>query len=180
MKLPDKTILTELEPPNGFSRYKTFADVDRVPSLFLADLVSENPNYLHTNCGEFYTFGWCSEREMAFCLILSLAGFQGKIRQEGIHVWSSFWITFINDEGKDLSLVANVDNTFDILTWSITPEIKKEKWIKEHKGNQSLKWYNGRARSKDEINSVEQIKVGNRAMKRIDKQVSDYLQERVK
>ena len=177
MSLPDKTYLSKIKAPQRFSKYKSFADVDRVPSLFLSDLVSDNPNYFHEKCGNFYTFGWCSEREMTFSLLLGLYGFESKIMQQGIHVWSSIWVTFIDKESRELSLIANIDNTFDTVTWNSANDLTKKKWLKEYGSGMMVKWYNKKAKEKDEINLVNQIKVGERAGKRIEKQVRKHFRE---
>ena len=122
VSLPDSVPLSTLKPPAEFSRYKTFADIDRVPSLYLGDLVSESPRYFHPDFGEFHTFGWCSEREMAFALLLSFRDYDGKIVQSEIHTWSELWIPFTGTDGSSMNLCAKVDNTFDSVTWAIIPK----------------------------------------------------------
>ena len=39
------------------------------------------------------TFGWCSEREMAFGALMAELGVSTKIKQEGIHVWSEMLVS---------------------------------------------------------------------------------------
>jgi hypothetical protein len=66
-----------------FSKYKSYAFIDRIPSLFLHDLVSEKAGYFHPSCDTIYTFGWCSEREMAFNLLMSFYHYHGKVIVSG-------------------------------------------------------------------------------------------------
>jgi len=124
--LPNSVSLSKVSPPDEFSRYKTYADIDRTPVLYLNDLFSDKPKYYHEEFGEFYTFGWCSEREMAFNSLLSLYafGYDCKIKQEGIHVWSEIWIEFINNDGTYSDIIVRVDNTFDTISWENPPNIR--------------------------------------------------------
>ena len=66
----------------GYKKYKSAADADRRPYLYLKDLVSKKNKYYHPECSGFYTFGWCSEREMAFNCLLAIMGYKCKIKQE--------------------------------------------------------------------------------------------------
>lgn len=113
MRLPDSILLNTVPPPPQFSRYETFADIDRVPSLFLSDLVKQQPGYTHPDCGDFFTFGWCSEREMALTSLLTTLGFSCKIRQAGIHVWTEVRSQFAATDSASIAIIARVDNTFD-------------------------------------------------------------------
>ncbi len=176
LMLPGKKSLTEIKPPAGFSRYKSFASIDRVPSLFLGDLAKDSPKYSHPKCGDFYTFGWCSEREMAFSLLLSLYGYETKIKQEGIHVWSSFWVSFRGKDGEKINLVALVDNTFDILNWKDAHGLEKNAWAKDYGSGQSVGWYNRTVKSADEIKLVSGITVKESAKKRLERLVNEYFE----
>ncbi len=174
----DRVNLTKIQPPPEFSRYNSFADIDRIPSLFLSDLFKDNANYYHPDCGEFYTFGWCSEREMSFCLLLSLLGYEGKIYQQGIHVSSQFWIEFNDKDNKLVIILADVDNTFDIIHWEKRSSNEKSIWLKDFGNGEQNEWYNKKARAKDEIKLVMNIKVSEKANKRIKKLVDEYLKNR--
>ena len=113
--LQDDVKLSSVSPLAGFKQYKTFADIDRVPSLYIGDLFSKEPKYYHPKCGRFYTFGWCSEREMAYNALMSLFGYTCKIKQEGIHTWSEVWLTFTKSDGSSCIVIATVDNSVDIV-----------------------------------------------------------------
>ena len=111
--LPDSVLLSTLSPPASYERYQSFADIDRLPALYLGDLVSEVPKYSHPICGAFFSFGWCSEREMAYVVLMRALGYPGKVKQSGIHTRSALWCSFRHVEGHTVILEAHVDNTFD-------------------------------------------------------------------
>lgn len=166
--LPDSIFLNQIESPREFAKYKSFADIDRVASLFLSDLVSVEPNYYHKNCGQFYTFGWCSEREMSFVLLLSIYGYEGKIKQSGIHTWSEFWIPFDGADGSQIILISNVDNTFDNITWDVpASDQTKEQWANDFGTGEQIEWYNKISRSVGEIQKVRDIVISNSASARL-------------
>ena len=142
--------LIEIPASGRFTQYQSFADIDRTPSLFLSDLFTEDPKYYHSECGEFYTFGWCSEREMAFCLLLELMGYQGKIYQGGIHVRSHFWVEMIDNSGNGILIIISVDNTFDISSWKLAG-MEKDDWLINIGSGDQIEWYNNKAKSKTEI-----------------------------
>jgi len=174
-RLPGKNSLDDIKPPKRFSRYKNYASIDRVPSLFLGDLVSDTPGYFHEECGEFYTFGWCSEREMAFTSLMSFFGFEGKIKQEEIHVWSMFWVPFIDISGKEIYRIAMVDNTFDLINWEIpSRRITKKTWMNKIGSGQTIEWYNKKARSPKEKDFVSKIIVSATAQRRLTEQIEKF------
>ena len=51
--LPDSVRLSEVPPPDEFSKYKSYADIDRISSLYLKDLFADKPKYYHDEFGEF-------------------------------------------------------------------------------------------------------------------------------
>ena len=59
-----------------YKKYKSYSYMDRRPELFLSDLFSLTPQYYHEKIGEFYSFGWCSEKEPAFSSILKLLNYK--------------------------------------------------------------------------------------------------------
>jgi len=99
--------LGQSKPPKGFERYQTYSSVDRTPDLFWSDFASEKPKYRHPDIPEFYTFGWCSEREMAFKAWLAILGIPCNIVLSGNHVWSEVEL----ESGSGIYL--KIDNTFD-------------------------------------------------------------------
>jgi hypothetical protein len=173
LKLPDSTELGSLKPPAEFARYKSYADIDRVPSLFLTDLVSEIPGYYHPDCGEFYSFGWCSEREMAYCCIMSGYDYTCKIKQEGIHTWSEVWASFRTKDSVMIPLYAVVDNTFDYLRWiPLDSSVNQKEWLTAYGSGSNIDWYNEVFRSEEHRQNVRNIIVPLKARNRIEKQIS--------
>lgn len=177
LKLPDSTKHGSLKPPKEFARYKSYADIDRVPSLFLTDLVSETPGYYHPDCGEFYSFGWCSEREMSYCSLMSGNGYKCKIKQEGIHTWSEVWASFRTKDSVMIPLYAVVDNTFDYMRWVfLDSSINQKEWLTTDYGSGSnVAWYNEVFRSGEQMKNVRDIKVPLEASNRIEEKISAAL-----
>jgi hypothetical protein len=172
---PESLSLNQIKPPQRFNRYKSYADIDRTPSLFLSDLVFDTPRYYHPECGEFYTFGWCSEREMSFVLLMSLFNYTGKIHQSGIHVRSEFLVTFILEDSSDVKLIAEVDNTFNILNWKLPDSEALEDWENDFGEGESVRWYNQVAHSEVESRIVREIIVSETAAERLSHDVKDEL-----
>ncbi|UCE03032.1 MAG: hypothetical protein JSW67_02225 [Candidatus Latescibacterota bacterium] len=162
-------LLTEEAPPPRFSRYETFADIDRTPSLYLADLVAETPRYEHPECGLMFTFGWCSEREMAFCLLLSFFGHEGKIVQSSNHVWSEFCIPFTRSNGETILVHLEVDNTYDTFRWeAVASDLDVSTWLDTHPDRGHQRWYNSIARSETERARVARIQMPTASQRRIE------------
>jgi hypothetical protein len=160
LSLPDSIPLRDQPPPRGLERYASFADVDRIPSLFLGDLFAERPRYAHPETGPFYTFGWCSEREMAFLALMTLMGYTGRIVRAGIHVWTELLCTFPASEDS-VRLVARVDNTFGTITWARFPEDRDPRaWQEEAERERLVRWYNHTARSPEQLGALRRIVVG--------------------
>jgi hypothetical protein len=164
---PGSKKLKFIAPPHGFKKYKSYADIDRLPGLYLSDLVTESPKFYHPSCGSFYTFGWCSEREMAFNTLLTILGYECKVKQEGIHVWSEIYMILEGNNKKSITSAVKVDNTFDTITF-ILIKIQKEKWEKDFGNGTQVKWYNLKSHSSSEIEAVRNIQVSDNVSKRIE------------
>jgi hypothetical protein len=168
LALPDTILLKRVKPPSNFRRYATKADIDRIPILFLGDLVSSTPNYYHSACGSFYTFGWCSEREMSFTAILSSWGYEAKIVQSGIHTFSRVLVSFTNVAGGTLILSAKVDNTFDSVNWEVrTPPVDVHEWRHDIGEGTQIEWYNTQALDESQLDALEAIGVSESTRSRI-------------
>jgi hypothetical protein len=165
--LPDSVLLASLQAPPPFERYATFADIDRVPSLYLGDLVSEMPRYWHPECGVFYSFGWCSEREMSYTALVTAWGYAAKIMQSGIHTQSRVWCEFARSDGGSRIIEAVIDNTFDLLSWEIPESASLDTWLQDVGEGNQIAWYNRRARSLEETRALGDVTVGERARVRI-------------
>jgi hypothetical protein len=99
---------------------KSLAYIDRTPDLYLSDFFSDS-KYTHPVYGTFSTFGWCSEREMAYAVVLNSLGYNTFIHAPGIHAWTAVKVLF---QGYDTSIIysAGVDNTYNSTSWSMWVE----------------------------------------------------------
>jgi hypothetical protein len=174
--LPDSALLRDVPPPEAYARYKSRADIDRVPALYLGDLASDAPKYTHPRCGDFYTFGWCSEREMSFLLLMRSFGYEGKIRQSGIHTLSVLWCPFARTDGSRIVLAAGVDNTFDVIRWEpVAAGTARTDWLRDIGTGSTINWYNDVARSPEQLYSVRACEISRAAAERIRHQVDAAL-----
>ena len=115
--------------------------IDRVPALYLVDLVTQTPGYAHPTCGSFSTFGWCSEREMSFVALMDLLGYKGKLRQSGVHTYSELWCEFETATGNELVLSARVDNTFDSVSWRpVSAYTGLDSWLQDIGTGTQIAW----------------------------------------
>ena len=120
--------LKQLAPPAG-SSFHTMATLERVPVIFWGDFMTDEPKYEWIDSSTFYTFGWCSEREMAFKAWMGISGMAGNIAFKGNHVWMEievagvpdvfFYIdnTFNRFEIKPVSQKTHIDPKDHYLTW---------------------------------------------------------------
>lgn len=144
-----KKTLNQIKPPTGFGKYATYADIDRTPGLFWSEFFSPEPLYFHASCDTFNTFGWCSEREMAFVCLMEILGYKGEIIVSGNHSWSEVTCQFNTTEQTTKSVVLRVDNTFNSISWgkdSLSTTM-----------GPTTKWYNEKASSTEEKTKVLSI-----------------------
>ncbi len=168
LALPDSVLLARMTPPAPYQRYRTRADIDRVPALYLCDLVSAQPRYAHLRYGSFYSFGWCSEREMAFVVLMRALGYEGKVWQSHIHTCSKLWCPMRHREGRTIILEAKVDNTFDQIHWDeVHPDAQFAAWREEIGRGSEIAWYNRVARSSEQLRLVRSCEVPAAAAARI-------------
>ncbi len=174
-----RKLLKETKPPKEFSKYRSFADIDRTPYLFISDFVSQNLKYYSATCDTFSTFGWCSEREMAFIALLKLLGYEGKVIAEGNHSWSELSISFKLNTGHFQHFKVIVDNTFNRLNLEIMSEEDSVNW-KTNIGSSNLAgWYNQKANSKVELDNIKTHLVSAKAMARIESEIVMYLDKKI-
>jgi hypothetical protein len=175
----NKKLLKDTKPPKEFSKYNSYADIDRTPYLFLSDFVYPELKYYSLSCGTFSTFGWCSEREMAFVALTKLLGYQGKVIAEGNHSWSEFIIPLELNNGEFQNFRVSVDNTFNSIDWTQIESQEIPKW-KEYLGDSNLaRWYNQKAKSKTELRNIENHLVSNKSMLRIENKLVMYLNRKI-
>lgn len=158
----DGTPLTALKPPGTHSRYDTLADLDRTPDIYLGDLVRGPEQYRSPEGKTFSTFGWCSEREMAFTALLTLYGYEAKIIQRGSHTHTEVRLTLADPKGAPVPLIISVDNTFDKIRIQrdAAPEKAFEEWAFDDIGAGTfIIWYNERARDPLLLDTLRQMAV---------------------
>lgn len=168
-------LLSKTKAPQEFSKYKSYADIDRTPFLFLSDLVQESPKYYSASCDTFSTFGWCSEREMAFIALTKLLHFDGKVVAEGNHSWSEFCVQMNTNKGIQHYLV-RVDNTFNTVDWIKIEQKDILQWRKYLGSSTLASWYNQKANSNTELQKISNYIVGKEAMSRIEIKIVNYLE----
>jgi len=172
----DGRLLVTLPPPTPYTRYASQADIDRVPLLYLGDLVAERPRYRHPRYGTFETFGWCSEREMAFLALMLALGHDGKIVQEGIHVWTELWCELVTASGGRAVITVRVDNTFDRVRWTaLLGGTERAQWLTQVGQGGQVAWYNRIARAPAQQNGLRLLEVGEAAATRMRTRVSEEL-----
>ena len=123
--------LCKLPPPYEMPGYLSLASVDRVPTVFWGDFVTDEPKYSWDYLQGFYTFGWCSEREMAFKAWLGIEGIQGDICFKDNHVWTEVVLPSLPD------YMLFIDNSLN--RFEMRPISKRTKPVV---GDKYLGWYN--------------------------------------
>ena len=175
----NKKLLKDIKPPTEFLKFNSYAEIDRTPYLFISDLFQPELKYYSESCGSFSTFGWCSEREMAFVCLLDLLGYKGKIVAEGIHSWSEFLVPMTSENNILINFSVKVDNTFNNVDWGRFKDNDIGKW-KEYLGNlPQAKWYNQQAHLNKEKERIKNFRVSTQAMTRIEKSVVKYLEKKI-
>jgi hypothetical protein len=170
----NNSLLKDSKPPLQFAKYQSFADIDRTPYLFLSDWLSPEFRYYSKATDSFSTFGWCSEREMAFVCLTTLLGYQGKVVTSGNHSWSELTVSMGSKQETSLFRV-KIDNTFNSVQWTKTDKKETELWLKELGSSQLPKWYNQKAYSKEEAIKLRNHVVSKKAMQRLENQMIVYL-----
>jgi hypothetical protein len=168
VRLPDRVPMAELPPPEGYERYKSFGHIDRRPALYLGDLAADEPRYHHPDVGDFSSFGWCSEREMAFCALAVTWGYEVKIVQRGIHVVSRVRLT----ETTPATEVV-VDTTFDMIRL-IQTDASLESWRDDIGDGRMVRWYNQVCHDPQELGQVRELPVSPQARQRLVGQADRY------
>jgi len=174
-----RQLLFETQAPHDFSNYSSYADIDRTPYLFLSDLVHDGPKYYSNACDTFSTFGWCSEREMAFVALTNLLNFDGKVIAVGNHSWSEFIVPLKLKNGQFQNFKVKVDNTFNAVEWTTMDNTEIIAW-RNYNGNFSLaNWYNQKAKSSIELRKIKNHLASNSAMTSIEMKLVNYLEKKI-
>ncbi|MFM9984724.1 MAG: hypothetical protein ACKVOK_05785 [Flavobacteriales bacterium] len=146
--LAQNKLLKDIKPPKQYGKYATYADIDRTPYLFVSEMFSKEPLYSHPECGTFNTFGWCSEREMAYSCLLEMLGIPSKVIASGNHSWSEAVVKF-KTTTSNVGLHVHIDNTFNQLDWEKDAD-KIAKWKAYTGDGKTTTWYNTKAHSEEE------------------------------
>lgn len=160
-------LLTSVRHPRGFEKYSTYADIDRTPYVFLTDLLAPAPRYYSAACDTFSTFGWCSEREMAFVSLTTMMGFSANVIAPGNHSWSELNVKMALKSGGTRNLQVTIDNTFDGFTWA-----------EPNPGDRNSQ-YNRNAHSGSMLNNLGAFVVSTAASNRIEVEVAGYLENKI-
>ncbi|MCE2790377.1 MAG: hypothetical protein LW630_10750 [Saprospiraceae bacterium] len=174
--------LLQVRPPAGFNRYQCLADIDRTPILFWKDLLTLKPRYFTPDCDSFYTFGWCSEREMAYQAFLRAINFLpsqesqsfARIIVEGAHSWSEVAVKLNTVSGQEAWFLVSVDNTYGTIKW--TPA--DAGGIAALRSRQGLtkedRWYNQQAKAALKIQTLQSLQVSVPVQRRIHRQLAAF------
>lgn len=170
--------LNTLLPPLDFKRYKSYADIDRTPFLFLSELFDEEPKYKHELLEKpFTTFGWCSEREMAFVALIEILGFKGKVITDNGHTWTETLVDFSNIHKKNQKVKFKIDNTYHKFQWSMINDFQAKNWEEENGNTAIALWYNEKSHDKNEHQKIEQYLISKKVMQKIENVFVNYLNE---
>jgi len=107
------------------------ATQDRTPVIFWSDFMTDEPQYSYEHISSFYTFGWCSEREMAFKAWLGVVGVKSRIGIKADHVWTEVELP---DMPGYFLFIDNTFNRFEVWPVSKRPPLEA--------GNKYIAWYN--------------------------------------
>ncbi len=177
--------LDQVSPPAAFKRYKSYADIDRTPDIFWQNLLSERPLFYTATCDSFYTFGWCSEREMAFQALLHIHGFflqeqkyaqpVGRVIVGGNHSWSEVALQFTARTGSPVWVICRIDNTFASMAWRAASDADV-RYLKNYTAHcdQECRRYDRKASSYDIHATLRALKVSAPVQQRITTQLDDF------
>lgn len=169
-------LLKDTKAPIEFNKYSNYASIDRTPDIFLKDLFEENPKY-YAACDTFSTFGWCSEREMSFTMLLDMIGIKSKVVAIDNHSWSEVLISFKNTQNKDKQYVIKIDNTFDEILINPIDNTQIITWESDFGNTKLSNWYNLKAHSQKIKSSLNNLILSPSVCNRFEKGVKRYLRE---
>ena len=139
---------------------------ERVPHIFLGDLVATSVKYSYPGIEPFSTFGWCSEREMSYACMIRLMGYRCWVIAPSNHAWTEVQIPVRMLSGAIDTVLVRVDNTFNRLTYA-------KAGFATHNNI-----YSDSGLNMNEVAQVRALQVGKAARERIDKAVEDYLKSK--
>lgn len=173
-------LLKDTKSHNDFLKYRSYADIDRTPYLFLSDLVDKDLKYYSESCDTFSTFGWCSEREMAFVALITLLDFEAKVVSEGNHSWSEILLPLKLSNGLFQQYQLIVDNTFNSIKRIAIMKEDISEWRTYFGDSNHSMWYNRMANSKTELNRIKYHLASRQSMERIERDLVKFLSKKLK
>ncbi len=170
-------LLKETPPPPAFRKYGSYADIDRTPYFFLSDVVAPEPRYYTEDCDTFCSFGWCSEREMAFTALLTLLGYEARVEGGIAHTWTEAVVPMVIHGDTARNYLVTIDNTFDALVWNPIGGTELKEW-RTRKGETRLtRWYQQKSTSPAELKKIKGHIVPPEARQRIENKIVTYLRK---
>ena len=170
MLLENNKLLGDLPTLPGFNKYASRAMIDRTPGLYWSDLLTVEPSYHHFDADTFYTFGWCSEREMAFSALCQVLGLKSKVVVNGNHSWSELLIQFSNDN----YYVLMVDNTFDLFYLDTADRERVREWNADYLALASSQFYNREASKLTNHKQIRSLNVLPAVSERMEIMLNDW------
>jgi hypothetical protein len=141
----------------------TMATLDRTPVIFWADFTTDEPQYSYEGISAFYSFGWCSEREMAFKAWLGVAGIKSTIGIKADHVWTE--VDLPGMPGYFL-FIDNTFNRFEV--WPLSRKPPREV------GNKYINWYNQQGSDKTIQKKLAGLVISSKRAARLEHQIVTY------
>jgi hypothetical protein len=171
LSIRDNKTLNELPSLPEKPLYQTYGDMDRTPAVYLKDLFEQPRNFYAVGCDTFSTFGWCSETEMSFVLLMEQLGYIGNVElsEGGNHSWSSFQMDLTLNDGTVEHFEVEVDNTFD--------EVRVASFVQRPTSSilKMEKWYDEQSRYSKEIEAVKKIQVSKATSAKIERDIIEFL-----
>jgi hypothetical protein len=143
-----------------------YTSIERKPYNFLKDMVAPADRFTCPGMASFCSYGWCSEREMAFACLLSIMGYQTHVISPGNHAYTEVQVSIKTNKGEKLDFLINVDNTFNSLT------------ISTGSGEPHNNVYDKKAFDSTEVAKVKGINVSEKAQDRIAKALETFVKSR--
>jgi hypothetical protein len=139
------------------------ATQDRTPLIFWGDFMSEDPQYSYEHISAFYSFGWCSEREMAYKAWLGVAGIKSTIGIKADHVW-----TEVDPPGQSgyFLFIDNTFNRFELRRISQRPPAEP--------GNKYIIWYNQQGADKTIQKRLDAMVISPKRKAYLEHQITTY------
>jgi hypothetical protein len=141
----------------------SMATLDRTPYIFWSDFMTDEPRYSYEHISSFYTFGWCSEREMAYKAWLTVTGVKSTIGIKADHVWTE--IDLPGQPGYFL-FVDNTFNRFEIWPVSKKPPLEI--------GNKYINWYNQQGADKTIAKKLSSLVISPKRAADLEHQIMAY------